>query len=177
VAAKATQSSSPDAPSAISSGDARAERAKALEDRETVSGKSLRALMREWGQINWLEGPGQSETARIVAGMLTGQQHVAIVTTASLPWLTGTAVNPLLRAAYLAKRGARVTLLLPWLHPSEQRLVFSGNLTFATPSAQEAFILQWLRERARLNPEQLGGRLGIRWYAARYHPEKGALFI
>jgi digalactosyldiacylglycerol synthase len=76
------------------------------------------------------------------------KQHIAIFTTASLPWLTGTAVNPLFRAAYLYKAGERnVTLVIPWLSLKDQKVVYPNNVTFDTPAEQEKYIRQWLEDR------------------------------
>ncbi|KAL6009836.1 hypothetical protein ACLOJK_000267 [Asimina triloba] len=79
---------------------------------------------------------------------MDGRQHIAIFTTASLPWLTGTAVNPLFRAAYLAKDGERkVTLVIPWLSLKDQILLYPNKSTFISPSEQETYVRCWLEER------------------------------
>ncbi|XP_073045152.1 digalactosyldiacylglycerol synthase 2, chloroplastic-like [Primulina eburnea] len=79
------------------------------------------------------------------------KQHIVIFTTASLPWLTGTAVNPLFRAAYLAKNEERkVTLVIPWLKLKDQERVYPNNISFSSPSEQEAYVRQWLEERSGL---------------------------
>jgi digalactosyldiacylglycerol synthase len=76
------------------------------------------------------------------------RRHVAIFTTASLPWMTGTSINPLFRAAYLARSAKqKVTLVVPWLTKSEQELVYPNNMTFNSPEEQETYIRNWLRER------------------------------
>lgn len=79
------------------------------------------------------------------------KQHIAIFTTASLPWMTGTAVNPLFRAAYLSIGGDRkITLVVPWLSLRDQERVYPSNTTFIIPSQQEKYIRQWLEERTGL---------------------------
>ncbi|CAK0858304.1 unnamed protein product [Prorocentrum cordatum] len=60
-----------------------------------------------------------------------------ILTTASLPWRTGTAVNPTLRAAYLARSGREVTLVLPWLPDrAQQAMLYPEGLLFDAPHDQ-----------------------------------------
>ena len=78
-------------------------------------------------------------------------RHFAIVTTASLPWMTGTSVNPLLRAAYLAEHDCKVTLVVPWLAPADQQLVHPSQI-FQHPEEQEHYILEWAHKRIGFTP-------------------------
>jgi hypothetical protein len=94
-------------------------------------------------------------------------KRILIVTTASLPWMTGTAVNPLLRAAYLTKgrpqKGGSVTLMLPWLERmSDQERVYGKEKAFVSQEQQETYIRTWLKDTAGM-PEA-SKQLLIIWY-------------
>eukprot|EP00884_Botryococcus_braunii_P010407 jgi/Botrbrau1/19368/Bobra.0338s0003.1 len=103
-------------------------------------------------------------TRRASSGMDDGGRSVIIVSTAAIPWLTGTAVNPCLRAAYLAQEpDIRVTLLIPWLAAPDQSVLFPKGVTFQLPEEQEAHIRLWLQQRTGVFPT-----FPIAFYPGRY---------
>jgi hypothetical protein len=96
-------------------------------------------------------------------------KRIWVVTTAALPWMTGTAVNPLLRAAYMIEgrkeAGGSVTLMLPWLERrQDQEAVYGAHRVFETPEAQEEHVRTWLRDTAKL--VEASEFLVIKWYTA-----------
>jgi hypothetical protein len=109
-------------------------------------------------------------------------KRIEIVTTAALPWMTGTAVNPLLRAAYLvqgrAAAGGSVTLMLPWLERVGDRERVYGKeraASFLVPNDQEDYIRNWLLKSAQM-PESTVQELRIRWYTAWQNPIENSIY-
>lgn len=106
-------------------------------------------------------------------------KRIWIVTTASLPWMTGTAVNPLLRAAYLNagrnEAGGSVTLMLPWLErKQDQDAVYGEGKGFDSPEQQEEYVRTWLRETANL--VEASESLNIEWYTAWQNKAENSLY-
>lgn len=95
-------------------------------------------------------------------------RKIWIITTACLPWMTGTSINPLLRAAYLAKDRPEgmINLLVPWLDSHDQQVAYPSNLRFKTPQDQRDYIRNWLAVDANL--PRAAKKLNIVFYSAKF---------
>ena len=93
---------------------------------------------------------------------------VGIVATSALPWRTGTSINPLMRAFYLARGGIDVTLYLPWVDEKQQARLFPQDITCSSEEAQEAY------NRAYL-PRSDCPKLKIVFYPGKYFPMIGSI--
>jgi len=88
-----------------------------------------------------------------------------------MPWMTGTAVNPILRAAHLARTKERhhVTLCVPWVPPEDQPCIFAHD-RFEDSKEQERCMRRWARDNLGFWP-----RIDIKFYAARYWASIGSI--
>lgn len=127
------------------------------------------------------EGDGDADGDVILpsSDLSDRNRRIWIVTTAGLPWMTGTAVNPLLRALSLCQdRPAQyVTLMIPWLVSYSERKVLYGNKhDFLTQQDQEAWIRQYCIERCNCTHEVAYQLLNIRFWLGKYHESFGSIF-
>ncbi|KAK1679783.1 hypothetical protein QYE76_040631 [Lolium multiflorum] len=77
--------------------------------------------------------------------------------------MTGTSINPLFHAAYLAKDGSRdVTLVIPWLSIKDQELVYPNKIVFDSPLEQEGYVRCWIEGRVDFRPS-----FSIKFYPAK----------
>ena len=142
----------------------------------------------------WFLSEGDDDDISPQSDLLLPSRSMFVVTTAALPWRTGTSVNPLLRAAFLTRKIKQinkksnhtnttsssepvVALVLPWLELEEDRLeLYGSNYNFSTSQEQEDYIRDWLRG-ANMNEEAdpVNG-LKIIFYPARYHSGLKSIF-
>ena len=108
------------------------------------------------------------------------ERRIWVVTTAALPWRTGTAVNPLLRALWLTQGRPQnfVTLMIPWLPDPQQRRKLYGavdSLLIQTPQDQEQWIRKYCRDRCGCG-DQAVDNLRILFYEGSYQESFGSIF-
>ncbi|KAA8495671.1 Digalactosyldiacylglycerol synthase 2, chloroplastic [Porphyridium purpureum] len=109
-------------------------------------------------------------------------REIVVITTACIPWMTGTSINPIMRVLYLALRGHRVTLLAPFVEPLQQKDVFAQDKHFASSLDQEAEVRGWINKHAKGLLTDAEGRpqavpaFRIAFYPSVYVPEFGSLF-
>ena len=114
-------------------------------------------------------------------------RHLWIVTTAGLPWRTGTAINPFLRSLYFIRKRlhlyksednnpGKVSLVIPWLEsPADRRKVYGERVNKSGVEGQQQQI-DWIKEYAcdMCDMEEEMEHLNILFYDAAYWPAFGS---
>lgn len=156
---------------------------------ETTASKPKKTggLLRRWTSKIMDEEPStaeekEEEPPKIdpISDLSDPNRKICVVTTAALPWRTGTAVNPLARALYLTRGRPKysVTLMIPWLTEKEDQAKVYGKNIFETPEEQEEWIRTYCRERIFNSTEDSEtntdsndevDNLQIRFYPSNYH--------
>jgi hypothetical protein len=171
----------------------------------SISSSRIRSMDQNVTALNEMYHKDENEDGITTQSDMTlPQRHFHIVTTASLPWFTGTAVNPLLRAAYLHRYTQQqqkninhhnqdvnstvapptltspqryVTLVIPWLELKEDQILLYNGRQFHNRSEQEQYIRDWLRYEANMSDVACSiTGLQILFYPGRYHPGLGSIF-
>lgn len=108
-------------------------------------------------------------------------RKIWVVTTASLPWRTGTSINPLLRALYLTRGRPpkSVCLVVPWLPSKYDRDLLYGKAAKDWPqdsvlSSQEDCIRTFATDECGMAKEW--SSLRILFYRAAYVQSFGSIF-
>lgn len=105
-----------------------------------------------------------------ISNLRSRPRDIVIITTAAMPWMTGTAINPLLRAAYFAKAGHTVSIVVPWLEsPEDQRKVYPHGTSFTSREQQTNVIQTWIGN------EVPSVNVNVRYYEGVYSKEFGSI--
>lgn len=104
--------------------------------------------------------------------LLNRSRTIWIVTTAALPWRTGTSVNPLWRAVYLAQDGHKVYLLIPWLADENSRKKLYGTKNYFPNGPTEQ--IDWIHQNF-IGPDYQT-KIEIQFWNGVYQESFGSIF-
>jgi hypothetical protein len=115
-------------------------------------------------------------------------RHIWIVTTASLPWRTGTSINPFLRALHFVRRRlhlyhsdkivGKVSLVIPWINDMEDAMKLYGGVVTEKGEKGKEQQIQWMKSYA-INQCGMSDEikhLNILFYDAEYWVSFGSIF-
>lgn len=115
-------------------------------------------------------------------------KHIWIVTTAALPWRTGTSINPFLRALYFVRRrlhlcnsggiAGKVSLVIPWIKNMDDAMKLYGGVVTEKGEKGKAQQIEWIKNYAinQCGMSEEINHLNILFYDAEYWVSFGSIF-